>query len=131
MLPSGIGHWTIRLSDWCNSVSMEWVQTLLTENANLPAQESNSNTAGLNIQTYTQCTHCISNYIIDSNENNVRKSNTKKGDELRCSVRASSSYFTLDVIRLYVRTSHISFSIIVTMRWTITFVFQFICCYIH
>jgi hypothetical protein len=41
----------IRLSDWCCSVSMVWVQIPWREN-NLTAQKSNSNTVWLNFQTY-------------------------------------------------------------------------------
>ena len=42
----------IRLSDWCCSVSMMWVQIPLREEQNLSAQRSNSNTVWFNFQTY-------------------------------------------------------------------------------
>ena len=50
----------IRLSGWCCSVSMEWVQILSRENTNLSAQRSNSNTVasvGLNYQTNFHFNH--------------------------------------------------------------------------
>ena len=42
----------IRLSDWCCSVSMVWVQIRRGKNKNLTAQRSNSNTVWFNFQTY-------------------------------------------------------------------------------
>ena len=42
----------IRLSDWCCSVSIVWVQIPSRKNKNLSAQRSNSNTFWLNFQTY-------------------------------------------------------------------------------
>ena len=42
----------IRISDWCCSVSMVWVQIPSREEQNLTAQISNSNTVWLNFQTY-------------------------------------------------------------------------------
>ena len=42
----------IRLSDWCCSVSMVWVQIPPKENKNVSAQRSNSNTVELNFQRY-------------------------------------------------------------------------------
>jgi hypothetical protein len=42
----------IRLSDWCRSVSMVWVQIPSREEQNLTGQKSNSNTVWFNFQTY-------------------------------------------------------------------------------
>jgi hypothetical protein len=43
----------VRLSDWCCSVSMVWVQIPSTEEQNLTALKSNSNTVWFNFQMYT------------------------------------------------------------------------------
>ena len=42
----------VRISEWCCSVSMVWVQILSRENKNLTALKSNSNTVWFNFQTY-------------------------------------------------------------------------------
>ena len=42
----------VRLSEWCCSVSMVWVQTSSREEQNLTALKSNSNTVWFNFQTY-------------------------------------------------------------------------------
>jgi hypothetical protein len=43
----------IRLSDWCCSVSMVWAQNFIPRRTKkLSAQESNSKTVELNLQTY-------------------------------------------------------------------------------
>ena len=42
----------VRLSEWCCSVSMVWVQILRGKNKNLTALKSNSNTVWFNFQTY-------------------------------------------------------------------------------
>ena len=42
----------VRLSEWCCSVSMVWVQIPSRENKNLTALKSNSNTVWFNFQTY-------------------------------------------------------------------------------
>ena len=43
----------VRLSEWCCSVSMVWVQIPCREEKNLTALKSNSNTSWFNFQTYT------------------------------------------------------------------------------
>jgi hypothetical protein len=42
----------VRLSEWCCSVSMVWVQILSREEQNLTPLKSNSNTVWFNFQTY-------------------------------------------------------------------------------
>ena len=42
----------VRLSEWCCSVSMVWVQIPSREEQNLTALKSNSNTVWFNFQTY-------------------------------------------------------------------------------
>ena len=42
----------VRLSEWCCSVSMVWVQTRRGKNKHLTALKSNSNTVWFNFQTY-------------------------------------------------------------------------------
>jgi hypothetical protein len=42
----------VRLSEWCCSVSMVWVQISSRENKNLTALKSNSNTVWFNFQTF-------------------------------------------------------------------------------
>ena len=42
----------VRLSEWCCSVSMVWVQIPSSEEQNLTALKSNSNTVWFNFQTY-------------------------------------------------------------------------------
>ena len=42
----------VRLSEWCCSVTMVWVQILSKEEKNLTALKSNSNTVWFNFQTY-------------------------------------------------------------------------------
>ena len=42
----------VRLSEWCCSVSMVWVQISSRENKNLTALKSNSNTVWFNIYIY-------------------------------------------------------------------------------
>ena len=42
----------VRLSEWCCSVSMVWVQIPSREEQNLAALKSNSNTVWFNFQTY-------------------------------------------------------------------------------
>jgi hypothetical protein len=42
----------VRLSEWCCSVSMVWVQNPSREKKNLTALRSNSNTLWFNFQTY-------------------------------------------------------------------------------
>ena len=42
----------VRLSEWCCSVSMVWVQTPSREEQNFTALKSNSNTVWFNFQTY-------------------------------------------------------------------------------
>ena len=42
----------VRLSEWCCSVSMVWVQMPSREEQNLTALKSNSNTVRFNFQTY-------------------------------------------------------------------------------
>ena len=44
----------VRLSEWCCSVSMVWVQIPSREEQNLTALKSNSNTVWFNFQTYIQ-----------------------------------------------------------------------------
>ena len=46
------GALDVRLSEWCCSVSMVWVQIPSREEQNLTAQKSNSNTGWFNFQTY-------------------------------------------------------------------------------
>ena len=43
----------VRLSEWCCSVSMVWVQIPSREEQNLTALKSNSNTVWFNFQTNT------------------------------------------------------------------------------
>ena len=47
----------VRLSEWCCSVSMVWVQILSREEQKFTALKSNSNTVWFNFQT------CIYSYI--------------------------------------------------------------------
>ena len=42
----------VRISEWCCSVSMVWVQIPSREEQNLTALKSNSNTVWFNFQTY-------------------------------------------------------------------------------
>jgi hypothetical protein len=42
----------VRLSEWCYSVSMVWVQIPSREEQNLTGLKSNSNTVWFNFQTY-------------------------------------------------------------------------------
>jgi hypothetical protein len=42
----------VRLSEWCCSVTMVWVQIPSREKKNLTALKSNSNTVWFNVQTY-------------------------------------------------------------------------------
>ena len=42
----------VRLSEWCCSVSMVWVQIPSREEQNLTALKSNSNTVWFNLQTF-------------------------------------------------------------------------------
>ena len=42
----------VRLSEWCCSVSMVWIQITSREKQNLTALKSNSNTVWFNFQTY-------------------------------------------------------------------------------
>jgi hypothetical protein len=42
----------VRLSEWCCSVSIVWVQIPSREEQNLTALKSNSNTVWFNFQTY-------------------------------------------------------------------------------
>jgi hypothetical protein len=42
----------VRLSEWCCSVSMVWVQIPSREEQNLTALKSNSNAVWFNFQTY-------------------------------------------------------------------------------
>ena len=53
----------VRLSKWCCSVSMVWVQIPSREEQNLTALKSNSNTVWFNFQTYIYI-YCIVNDLI-------------------------------------------------------------------
>jgi hypothetical protein len=42
----------VRLSEWCGSVSIVWVQIPSTEEQKFDSSKSNSNTVWFNFQTY-------------------------------------------------------------------------------
>ena len=49
----------VRLSEWCCSVTMVWVQIPSREEQNLTALKSNSNTVWFNFQTYIYITNLV------------------------------------------------------------------------
>ena len=53
----------VRLSEWCCSVSMVWVQTPSREEQNFTALKSNSNTVWFNFQTYIYIYIILSNIL--------------------------------------------------------------------
>jgi hypothetical protein len=52
----------VRLSEWCCSVSMVWVQIPSREEQNLTALKSNSNTVWFNFQTYIYIYYMLFSY---------------------------------------------------------------------
>ena len=50
----------VRLSEWCCSTSMVWVQIPSREGKKLTALRSNSNTVWFNFQTYIYIKKCTS-----------------------------------------------------------------------
>ena len=74
-----------RLSEWCCSVSMVWVQIPSREEQNLTALKSNSNTVWFNFHTDSNYNtnsnnHTDSNYYTNSNNHTDSNYNTNSNN---------------------------------------------------
>ena len=65
----------VRISEWCCSVSVVWVQIPSREEQNLTALKSNSNTVWFNFQTYIYIYIYTSKMLAQQYQKNMLKCN--------------------------------------------------------